>query len=206
MEPSKDSFGQKATRRMNPWLFWCPLLGGIAMMLLLVFLLSSHRATAAGFFHFAIAAVVTFSLVYYRLSRYQKPGGVGRYIAVVFSAVFLLGVLYVLIGTFIIVPFSGYNARHFRNQLEVDLKSSYTYAKAYLSKYPQERINREEQLRAEGWKPSPEVSFESANLTAKGGWIVLKHKLIKYSTGSLKLGEVRVSADGEDIKVEVPTQ
>jgi hypothetical protein len=111
-----------------------------------------------------------------------------------------------MIGTFFVVPFSGYNARHFRNQLEVDLRSSYTHAKAYLSEHPQEKIDREEQLRAEGWKPSPEVSFKSANLTAKGGMIVLKHKLLKYSTGGLKPGEGRVSADGEDIKMEVPAQ
>ena len=176
------------------------------MMPLLVFLLSSHRVTSAGFFHFAIAVVITFSLVYYRLSRCQRPGGVGRYIAIVFSTVFLVGVLYVLIGTFVVVPFSGYNARHFSKQLEVDLKSSYTHAKAYLSKHPQERIDREEQLRVEGWKPSPEVSFESANLTEKGGMIVLKHKLLKYSTGGLKPGQGRVSTDGEDIKVEVPAQ
>jgi len=206
MEPSKDSLGQKPTKRMNPWLFWCPLLGGIAMMPLLVFLLSSHGVRAAGFFHFAIATTVTFSLVYYRFSRYQKPGGVGRYIAVVFSTVFLVGVLYVLIGTFVVVPFSGYNARHFCNQLEVDLKSSYTHARAYLSEHPQERIDREEQLRAEGWKPSREVSFESVNLTAKGGMIVLKHKLLKDSTGGLKPGEGRVSINGEEIKVEVPAQ
>jgi hypothetical protein len=206
MEPSKVSLDQKPARRMNSWLFWGPLLGGIAMMPLLVLLLSSHRITAAGFFHFAIAVAFTFSLVYYRLSRYQKPGRAGRYIAVVFSTVLLVGVLYVLIGTFIVVPFSGYNARHFHNQLEVDLKNSYTHAKAYLSKHPQERIDREEQLRAEGWKSSPEVSFESANLTAKGGMIVLKHKLLKYSTGGLKPGEGRVSIDGEEIKVDVPSQ
>jgi hypothetical protein len=189
---------------MNPWLLWCPFLGGIAMIALLSFLLMSHRVAVAGFFHFASAAAITFSLVYNLFSRYQKPGGVGRYTAVIFFTVFLFGVLYVMIGASFVVPHSSYNARHFRNQLEVDLKSSYTHAKAYLSKYPQERIDREEQLRAEGWKPSPEVSFKSANLTAKGGWIVLKHKLLKYSTGGLKPGEGRVSTDGEDIKVEVP--
>jgi hypothetical protein len=191
---------------MSPWLFWCPLLGGIAMMPLLGFLLSSHRVTAAGFFHFAIATAITFSLVYYRLSRYQKPGGAGRAVAVAFSTVFLAGVLYVMIGAFFVVPFSGYNARHFGKQLEADLRSAYTHANAYLSEHPQERIDQEEQLRTEGWKPSPEVSFVSADLTAKGGGIVLKHKLLKYSTGGLKPGEGRVSADGADIKVEVPAQ
>jgi hypothetical protein len=204
MEPSKDSLGQKSSRRMNPWLFWCSLLGGLIMMPLVGVLLFSHRVMAAGFFHFASAAAITFSLVYYCLSRYKKHGGVGRYIAIVFFTVFLFGVLYVMIMTFYVVPFGGYNERHFGKQLETDLRSAYTHANAYLSEHPQERINRAEQLRAEGWKPSPEVSFESANLTAKGGMIVLKHKQLKNSTGDLKPGEGRVSTDGKDIKVEVP--
>jgi hypothetical protein len=117
------------------------------------------------------AAAITFSLVYDCLSRYQKPGGVGRAIVVVFSTVFLFGVLYVMIGAFFVVPHSSYNARHFRNQLEADLRSAYTHANAYLSEHPQERINREEQLRAEGWKPSPDVSFESANLLPKSRFV-----------------------------------
>lgn len=189
---------------MNPWLFWCSLLGGLVMMQLVGVLLFSHRVTAAVFFHFTSTAAITFSLIYYRLNRYQKPGGVGRIITLVFYTVFLAGVLYVLIGAFYVAPFGGYNERHFGKQIEADLRSAYTHANAYLSEHPQERINQEEQLRAMGWKPSPEVSFESANLTAKGGMIVLKHKQLKNSTGDLKPGEGRVSTDGKDIKVEVP--
>jgi len=188
---------------MNSWLFWCPLLGGIAMMPLLVFFLFSHRGTAAVFFHFASTAAITFSLIYC-LNRYQKSGEVGRIIALVFSTVFLFGVLYVMIMASFVAPFGGYNESHFGKQLKADLRSAYTHANAYLSEHPQERINQEEQLRAMGWKPSPEVSFESANLTTKGGMIVLKHKQLKNSTGDLKPGEGRVSTDGENIKVEVP--
>jgi hypothetical protein len=202
--PLKGSSGQNPIRRMNPWLFWCPLLGGIAMMQLVGFLLGSHRVTAAGFFHFASTAAITFSLVYFLLSRYKKPKRVGRAITAVFSSVFLAVVLYGTIGAFYVVPFTSYNARHFRNQLEADLRSASTHANAYLSEHPQERINQEKQLRAAGWSPSPEVSFESANLTAKGGIIILKHKLLNDTAGGLKPGEGRFSTDGKDVKVEVP--
>lgn len=204
MEPSKNFLGQKPARKMNPWLLWCPLLGGIAMIALLVFLMMSHKVTVARLIHFVSAAAITFPLVYFFLSPFQKPGGIGHAIVVVFSTVFLFGVFYVIIGASFVVPFTGYNTRHFRNQLETDLRNSYNHANEYLSEHPQERIHREEQLRSKGWKPSSEVSFESANLTIKGGWIVLKHKLLTDSTVGLKPGEGRVRTDGDDIKVEIP--
>lgn len=81
------------------------------MVLLVVHLLSTHRAAAAGFFHVASAAAIAFSFVYAYVSRHPKPRSAGRSIAIALSYVLLAGLFYFVIGTFFVVPFNGYIQR-----------------------------------------------------------------------------------------------
>ena len=222
MDSPNTTSDQRPTPKMNRWLFWSPLLAAIAMMVVLIDLLRPYgfamyaiASDSAGFLSLGIAAAFVSSYSYYRFSRRPKPYTLNQSIAKSIYAVLLVLILGILIDAFWVVPFRGHKERVYDRALAQSLHALEVPVMNYLCEHPEGVINREDQLRSEGWNPSPEVSFKSANVTAKGGVIVLKHRWLTWSAAGLQPGEGslkiygeecdgRIKIDGEKFEVLTP--
>ena len=101
-----------------------------------------------------------------------------------------------ILAAIAIPQFTAYKKKGYRTDLQANLKNAYTAAQAYLSEHPTDTITSSDALTKYGWKPSKDViTFESSNMAADSGSIVLKSGPLD-ATGS-------ISSDGT---INLPAQ